>query len=89
MDYEPKQIIIYTVEIGGVNLSFQDLKGASEFFAKIVEAPFMKIKREGWSEDYIPSESKMKVSMKQETINLYPNEEAYNFVKSKKNKNEE
>ena len=84
MDYEPKQQTIYTVEIGSVDLHFQDLQEASEFFAKIVETPFMKIERKGWSGDYIPSEKKTQVSMKQETVNLFPSEEAYEFAQSKK-----
>lgn len=86
MDYEPKQQTIFVVEIGNVDLYFDNLQKASEFFAKIVEAPFMKIEREGWNGDYFVTDKKEKVSMKTETINLYPNQEAVEFAKAKNKK---
>jgi hypothetical protein len=86
MDYEPKTQTIFTVEIGGVDIHFEDLTKAAEFFAKIVEAPLMKIKREwgGGRECFIAVEKKTQISMKQETVDIYPSEEAYEFSKRKK-----
>jgi hypothetical protein len=90
MDYEPKTQTIFTVEIGDVDIHFAELPKAAEFFAKIVEAPLMKIKREwgGGRECFIATEKKIQISMKQQTVDIYPNEEAYEFSK-RKNKDKE
>lgn len=86
-EIEPNKKIVYIVEIGSADFYFDTLQQASEFFATIVKVPVINVEHD-YSRGYWLSDKKLNISMKQETILLYPNKKALDFAKSQENPKE-
>ena len=87
---EPKTQTYYLVEIGSADLYFERLEDAAEFFAKIAKAPIKNIQRtyeKGETLHFIGTEA-TDISMKQETLVVYPNKKAASFAVADKKEEE-
>lgn len=80
---EPTTKTYYIVEIGGADLYFERLEEAADFFAKVAKAPIKNIGHtyeNGKSLYYTDTSGSIKISMKQETLTVYPSRKAANFA---------
>lgn len=83
MDKQTKTFFV--VEIGTADFYFEKLEQASEFFRQVVNAPIRNIDALGYGEGRYAFDSggKIRLSMKQETLDFYPSKEAAEFAKHK------
>jgi hypothetical protein len=80
---EPKRETLYVVEVGSADFHFEKLQDAADFFSMITKAPIKHVVstyENGKSLSYLDQDHPIRVSMKQESITIYPSLKAAKFA---------